>query len=524
MTRTARLLLGLALPAALCAAGAPARAEEVRVVKESRYWGSVDAYRIGTTYYLAAKDAARVYDGRLYWYPVSGKVQISLRGKSVSFEAGSEQANAAGRTVRMSYPVLLRTSQAFIPADFFLAKEFAMAAGFDSTFDPKARLLSVEKRPSVGALRWSTHPAYTRLVLELDEDLRFKTQKRGVGGFDLSVLMGAIAREEGASVNDGVVESAELRQERRQVRLMVRLGPDAGPWTVKELPSPRRLVVDVTRLGAPAQPYSPPAPDADPAPEAPAPAPPPVESAEVIPGPAPSPKERERVKPRVVIDPGHGGRDSGATGRRGVHEKDINLKAGLELAKLLKEAGFEVLLTRDKDVFIPLADRSRMANEFGADVFVSLHCNAHRNRKEKGFEIYFLSEKASDPEAERLAEFENSALAFEGKDVAEEESAAKVLYALARTEFMNDAAELAGLMAKEIAARRAPFPNRGVKQAAFYVLRGANSPAVLVEMGFISNSAEEAKLKSAKDRGRLVESLRAGIMGFAGRRGWGVRP
>ncbi|MEK7747429.1 MAG: N-acetylmuramoyl-L-alanine amidase, partial [Elusimicrobiota bacterium] len=130
--------------------------------------------------------------------------------------------------------------------------------------------------------------------------------------------------------------------------------------------------------------------------------------------------------------------------------------------------------------------------------------------------IYFLSEKASDPEAERLAEFENSVLAMEEKDRVDQD-AAGILYALARTEFINEAAELAGRMAQS-AAGRVNIANRGVKQAGFYVLRGVNAPAVLVEMGFLSNTEDEAKLGSRKVRRRMVEGLYAGIVDFSRRK------
>lgn len=233
-------------------------------------------------------------------------------------------------------------------------------------------------------------------------------------------------------------------------------------------------------------------------------------------------KPAEKARYRIAVDAGHGGKDGGATGRRGTLEKDINLYAALELAKLLEEEGrFEVMLVRQSDVFVKLGERARMANEAQADLFVSLHSNAHPSRAESGFEVYFLSERASDPEAERLAEFENSVLALETEPGQADEAEA-LLYQLARTEFMNDAGELAGLVAKNLAVR-VDLPNRGVKQAAFYVLRGVNAPAILVELGFLSNERDEAKLESAKYRRRLVEGLYAGIVDFYNRRAGGER-
>ena len=217
-----------------------------------------------------------------------------------------------------------------------------------------------------------------------------------------------------------------------------------------------------------------------------------------------------------MLDPGHGGKDGGAVGRRGTLEKDINLSAAKELALRLRENGnFDVRLTRDSDVFVKLGDRSKLANDFNAELFVSLHCNAADQRSLSGFEVYFLSERATDPEAERLAEFENSVLAMEGEDVVQDE-AAQVLYAMAKNEFINHAAEMAGLMTREI-SKKVDLRNRGVKQAAFLVLRGANQPAVLVEMAFLSNSRDEAKLVSEKYRGNIVDGIYEGILDYVKR-------
>ena len=144
--------------------------------------------------------------------------------------------------------------------------------------------------------------------------------------------------------------------------------------------------------------------------------------------------------------------------------------------------------------------------------------NANPNRGESGFEIYFLNEKASDAGAERLAEFENSVLALEDEENFED-GAATVLYAMAKSEFINDSAELAGIVSQTV-TRRVDLKNRGVKQAAFYVLRGANSPAVLVEMAFLSNARDESKLQSEKYRRKIIEGLKAGIVDFARRKNW----
>lgn len=200
-------------------------------------------------------------------------------------------------------------------------------------------------------------------------------------------------------------------------------------------------------------------------------------------------------------------------------EKDINLHAAKELAKLLREDGvFEVILTRDDDTFIPLADRSRIANEAEADLFISLHCNGSPNSRESGYEVYFLSERASDPGAQRTAEMENSSLELEGKSV-EEEQAAAILHAMQNVENINAGSELAALVARAL-GRRVDLEDRGVKQAAFYVLRGTYVPSILFEMAFVTNKKDEAKLGSRQYRRRLIDGVYSGVLDFARRQGW----
>ncbi|OGS05151.1 MAG: hypothetical protein A3G41_01310 [Elusimicrobia bacterium RIFCSPLOWO2_12_FULL_59_9] len=193
------------------------------------------------------------------------------------------------------------------------------------------------------------------------------------------------------------------------------------------------------------------------------------------------------------------------------------------MAQLLRqEKAYDVILTRDSDVFVPLEDRSRLANEAGADLFISLHCNYSRSHAVNGFEIYFLSEKASDPEAELVARFENESLKFEnGRSGAPEDNieALTILSELERMEFINQASELGGFIAREMSAR-VKIENRGLKQAAFYVLRGTRSPALLIEMGYISNSRDAALLSQAKVRNRIVDGIYAGVLKYAKRKGW----
>ena len=197
----------------------------------------------------------------------------------------------------------------------------------------------------------------------------------------------------------------------------------------------------------------------------------------------------------------------------------MTLAVAKDLAELLRREGrFKVILTRDTDVFVALAERSRIANDHHSDLFISIHCNAARNKKMKGLEIYFLSENASDPHAAEVAEFENSVVKLEDGG-GKEHPAAAVLHDMERVEFINEGSALSAMMNKEI-THRTDVHSRGVKQAGFYVLRGTMAPSILVETGFITNPDEQKKLASPRYRQQLVEGIYAGILKYAKMKKW----
>jgi N-acetylmuramoyl-L-alanine amidase len=223
---------------------------------------------------------------------------------------------------------------------------------------------------------------------------------------------------------------------------------------------------------------------------------------------------------KVVIDAGHGGKDQGGSRLFGLKEKEMNLLVAKTLYDLLKkEKIFTTRLTRDSDVFIPLEERSHMANESKADIFISIHANACGKRKESGFEIYFMSENASDPGAAEVADYENSVLGLE-EDGGQKDPADILLHSLARNEYINDGSRLAGLVAVEM-EKGTPFANRGVKQAAFYVLRGTYAPGILVEMGFMTNSSDQKKLNNRRVQAKIAKAIYKGVMNYAEMKGWG---
>ncbi|MCK4462737.1 MAG: N-acetylmuramoyl-L-alanine amidase [Candidatus Omnitrophica bacterium] len=216
---------------------------------------------------------------------------------------------------------------------------------------------------------------------------------------------------------------------------------------------------------------------------------------------------------RIVIDAGHGGKDPGAVGRSyKLKEKTVVL----DIAKKLKEEllyidDFEITLTRETDKFIPLWKRSDIANKINADLFISIHANASRSRRPKGFEVYYLS-KATDDSARAIAAAENKVIVFENNsDSRKPHYLNATVWDMALTEYRAESQELAGFICKS-AKKTLNVKDRGVKSARFYVLKGALMPAILVEVGFISNREEEWKLRSSAYRRKIAKAIAEGIL------------
>ena len=218
-------------------------------------------------------------------------------------------------------------------------------------------------------------------------------------------------------------------------------------------------------------------------------------------------KARDGV-PVIVIDPGHGGVDPGATGVSGIYEKHITLAMARELKTALEKGGrYRVHLTRDRDVFIRLRDRVAIARQYGADLFVSLHADAVQNPQIRGLSVYTLSQNASDSEAQALAEKENKADLIAGVDLSHESpDVAGILIDLAQRETMNRSAGFATELVDEVGQEMDLLGNTH-RFAGFAVLKAPDVPAVLVEMGYLSNEFEEKQLRQPQYRARLAKAL-----------------
>jgi N-acetylmuramoyl-L-alanine amidase len=214
----------------------------------------------------------------------------------------------------------------------------------------------------------------------------------------------------------------------------------------------------------------------------------------------------------IVLDPGHGGKDPGAIGRNGIAEKDVTLHVALKLRELLgKRLGTQVLMTRDRNVFVELEDRAKFANSHGADLFVSIHVNSHPQRSTKGLEVYHFGE-ASDRRALEVAAREN------GISVKELGAGLQFILAdLLTTKKIEQSQELAWSTKQAMVAHLGnhyDVVDHGVKTAPFYVIRFTTMPSILAEIAFISNPTEERLIQNDAFLTRMAEALFEGIKAY----------
>jgi N-acetylmuramoyl-L-alanine amidase len=233
------------------------------------------------------------------------------------------------------------------------------------------------------------------------------------------------------------------------------------------------------------------------------------------PGRASGIQVRENRIQTVVIDPGHGGTETGAKSPLGVFEKDINLAIALKLRGIIERSqAFQVFLTRDKDVDVSLESRSALANSHKADLFISIHANGSRQRRAEGSETFFLSFDATNAEARRLAFLENNSSQIEEQiGTSQEDDIKMILWDMAQTAFLRQSSQLAEIIQSELNVLLGTR-NRGILQAPFKVLTGVACPAVLIEVAFLSNPKEEKMLISEDFQTRVAEAIYRGLSQF----------
>jgi N-acetylmuramoyl-L-alanine amidase len=454
------------------------------------------------------------------------------------FGQDSDRRNAeqALRRLKSEYPAssLIRRSDEI--ARLLVRRPAVVAARRDPRRLPETPVRAAEVRePAAAASTAATLLGVTRsdlgsvvrLTFELDGEVSYREDRLADPArvfFDLrDVKLGPSLTENPITYRDPVVSQVRvgLRSE-GATRVAMDL-EGVARYSVFTLYNPYRLVVDFERAGARPSVPAPVATTAPTSPERTAAPPPPLESkggaatsatATMIEAPAvPSANASGGFSlarqlglgvSRVVIDAGHGGHDPGAKANR-VTEADLVLDIALRLEKLLATMpGVEVILTRRTDVFIPLEERTAIANRAGADLFLSIHANASRNRAARGVETYYLN-FASNPDAEAVAARENATSAGGMHQLPD------IIRAIALNDKLDESRDLAeavqNAMARQLRPHNKAFRNLGVKRAPFVVLIGAGMPSVLAEISFVTNREEAALLRTGAYRERIAQAL-----------------
>jgi N-acetylmuramoyl-L-alanine amidase len=447
--------------------------------------------RDGRTF-LSVNDAVLALEGTMAFDEKTRSYEVKLKGRSAVFGVDAALAVVDTKLVTLGAPVRGHGALAWAEPEFF-QKVLGPMAGLSLTWERGTRTLSV-RRGEISEIAVESSVAdlgeTTKIVFRFSQ-----TPSYAVEATAEQVVLHVPNARLSAAPPERLLDSP------RVARLLVRGGDVTIVFREKglhanvyALGAPPRLVVDVTRgpsgvTGAAAQAAG--------------------ARASV---PAPSPPPASKVK-TVVLDPGHGGVEEGAKGPGGLLEKDATLALAKTVQEVLQHRGYRVVATRSSDATVGLDDRAAAANAAKADVFLSIHCNASRAATAHGTEVYYLSLDASDRAAALLAESENAAPAAT-PDTAEKNAAVRdldlILWDLAQNQHLSASARLAEIVQADF-NRLLGITTRGVKQAPFRVLIGVNAPAVLVEIAFITNPDEEARIGSDEFRRQVAETLAGSV-------------
>ena len=434
--------------------------------------------------FVSARNVVEALGGRITWFPALKLMTVNINGRTARLVIDDPTLEIDEKVIPLEIPARILDNRVMIPLEVI-----KFIAEVDIKWENQTKTLSINTiRPYLLKVRSYSHPDKTRVVIDLSEKTEFRADKLTNPDRIFIDIMGSIVKLEDTfkqiKIDDGVVKTVRTAQFNEEITRVVFDLYREAKYEVFSLIEPDRVVIDIFKSGK----------------EAAISQTLPAKSEEKS---APGPEiTGNRV---VIIDPGHGGKDPGAIGPTGLKEKDVTLGIALYIEKLLKGAGIPTYLTRSKDEFVYLENRTNFANQKNGFVFVSLHANSVLNHRPsaEGIETFVLSSKYIGASARDVADRENRASrAHPEVDadlaliIADLEESANIKYSL----------DFADIVQKKL-VNYLKLENRGVKQAPFVVLKGANMVAVIVEVGFISNPKEEKLLKTSKFRENAAQAL-----------------
>ena len=437
--------------------------------------------------YISTKDLAQSFTSKLYENSDRKKLVIYISGSKVKISGNSSYIIIDDEAYQMPLEAVVELDDIYIPAKYFFGiLKRTILPGIN--FDTKKELLEID------VIRFNI----TDIKIDVKSNgtiIRMPTKKTFFEGnissfinkhgwYYLTIAGGVIDTVSiNAATPRGVVRQIESDQIGKTAQVAFKLGTNVISHDLSQSRDPNEIIINLrTPLGR-------------------------------------LNDHIQDVKARwlldtVVLDAGHGGKDPGAVGKYGTKEKDVVLDITKRAGRLLEKSGIKVVYTRDEDVFVPLLDRTKIANDANGKLFVSIHTNANKNRKVQGFETFLLRPGKSE-DAIEVASRENSVINLEEFTDRYEEltGEALIMATMAQSMFMKESEDLASIMQMEL-DKKLDTPNRGVKQAGFYVLIGASMPNALVEVGFISNPSEEKRLRQSAHKEKIAEAIYQAIKHF----------
>ncbi len=444
---------------------------------------------------FALDDLTKLFELTVREDSLAGGLTVTARTQSIVLTPGQSLASVGGRLISLPAPPAREGRSWFVPVDF-VPRALALALGTPLELRKPSRLILLGG-VRVPRIAGNLEPlgAIARLTLDMAPLTPHTVAQEGtrlVVKFEADALDAVLP----ASSAPDLIQNIHLGD---GASIVLDLGPRFGSFRASDLPGDRgsgRIVIDVITQTTAATPT---APTATP-PATAATAPPPLLDI------APAGGIRT-----IVVDPGHGGTEDGAHGPGGTLEKNVTLSVARRLkAALEARLGVRVILTRDADATMELDERAALANNNKADLFVSLHANASVRASAAGAEVFYLSLEEYGDQAQRVARGETEALPVFGGGTRDIEV---ILWEMAQARYIEESSALA----KEVEAalrERVPMSQRAIQQAPFRVLVGANMPAVLVEMGFITNAEQERLLVSEPFQSSIVQALVDSIVRF----------
>ncbi len=487
----ALLLAAVVTCAAISVAGQSAPPTPLRLVATNST-RTIPTVLSGDTELVALDDLAALFGLTVREDTVARAITVSYKGKTIVLSQNQALASISGRLVSMPAPPVKINNRWHVPVEFIGR---ALSLVFDVPLElRKASRLVLQgtlRAPRI-AVRHDIGGDQARVTVDVTPRTPHQVQQEGtrvVLRFDADLVDLTVAPFQ----SQGIVQSIHAGDDSKSV--VLDLGPKFGSLRAADLPiDPNGTRITLDFFAAPDQ-TAPPSTGAQPTPVPPLPE-------TVFPTPG--------VK-TIVIDPGHGGDETGARGAKGTLEKNVTLSVARRLKSSLEaRLGARVLLTRVGDGAVGPDERASVANNNKADLFISLHANASQRKSASGAQVFYLSLDQADEEARQVARSEGVAMPVFGGGTREIDV---ILWEMAQARHIDQSAALATVVEQQLRAT-VPMSPQAVQQAPFRVLVGANMPAVLVEMGYLTNAAQEAQLLGGEFQARIASALTEAVSRF----------